>query len=111
MVKIFRSMEIIEEEKPSREEIEFPLKIESVRFVKGAYDCGKTDGLFLILKNDLLLKDTERFYYGFVGKKIHDAFIDDMGLNNVYSLNGKYVRGYLGLNGLELDGLSPYFFN
>lgn len=89
------------DDNPNRQDA-YPLKIENARFVEGAYDNGKTDGLFLELRKPL---DNKLYYYGLVGRGLHFQFKKDMKVAYFDDLVGKYIIGRLNEDKSKLEDL------
>ena len=101
MVRTYKSMKVEWEEDPHLMDA-YPVKIEKVRFCSGAFDCGKTDGLFLQLR---LFPEDKLHYFGLVGKEIHDMFKDEARVEDFSYLQGRYILGNFNEDKSKLESL------
>jgi hypothetical protein len=104
--KIYQSMKIGELES-AVDKLVYNLKIEGIRFVEGAFDCGKTDGLFLDFKSHRMLPD-KKYSYGLVGKALQDEFMKDMGVEKRDELVGREVMAVIEKENKTWEGIVPY---
>ncbi|MCX6750481.1 MAG: hypothetical protein NTZ83_03415 [Candidatus Pacearchaeota archaeon] len=83
----YKNTQIGWEQEPDMKDA-YPIKIESVRFCEKAF--GNDDGLFLELRKR---PEDKLYYYGLIGKRIHDMFKADAGVKGFEELVGKYILG------------------
>jgi hypothetical protein len=99
MAKIFGQRMVTNENEPNMMDA-YPMRISSATLREKAY--GSEDGLFLEL---VKAQDDKTYYYGLVGKKLHNVFNKDIGAGSVEELVGKYVIGRVKENSTALQDL------
>jgi hypothetical protein len=99
MARVYQHMKVEDEKDPNYMDA-YPLKIEAARFCEKAF--GEEDGLFLELRK---YPENKLYYYGLVGKNIHDSFKADVNVGGFEELVGRYIIGYIHEDKSTLQGL------
>jgi hypothetical protein len=99
MARVYHSTKVEDEKDPDYMDA-YPLKIEAVRFCEKAF--GEEDGLFLELRK---YPENKLYYYGLVGKNIHDSFKGDVNVGKFEELVGRYIIGYINEDKSTLQSL------